>query len=157
MVKSIGGLFRRYCIPLFLVSGTLTVVVSKLCFTLTSHGIGNIDGMIAEKKFQKPWLMNWSMFLGQTPCLVLFLLSHFSSPVGERPQISRKLFVVILVPTICDLISTFMMFVGLLWISSSIWQMMRGSIILFTAALRICYRHKPLWPNEWVGTLTVII
>lgn len=37
--------------------------------------------------------------------------------------------------------------VGLLWIPGSIWQMLRGSIVIFTAILSVTYRKKPLYSS----------
>jgi hypothetical protein len=45
----------------------------------------------------------------------------------------------VIVPAICDFVATYMMNVGLLWINASIWQMLRGSIVLFAAIIRLVW------------------
>ena len=47
------------------------------------------------------------------------------------------------------------MFVGLLWIPVSIWQMIRGSIILFTGLIRQYWLKKPLNKSEWTSLFVI--
>ncbi|KAJ3208861.1 hypothetical protein HDU67_006506 [Dinochytrium kinnereticum] len=50
------------------------------------------------------------------------------------------------IPTLCDMTATTLMSVGLLYISASIYQMLRGSVVLFTGALSTIFlgrRHPP--------------
>ena len=46
---------------------------------------------------------------------------------------------------------------ALIIIPTSIWQMLRGSIILFTAILTLTYRHKKLYAQQWCGIIFVIV
>ncbi|KAJ3390872.1 hypothetical protein HDU92_000232 [Lobulomyces angularis] len=58
-------------------------------------------------------------------------------------------------PTVCDLISTTLMNVGLIYISASIYQMLRGSLVLFTGTLSVIFLHKrhPLY--RWIALILV--
>ena len=47
------------------------------------------------------------------------------------------------------------MFVGLLWIPISIWQMIRSSIILFTGLIRQFWLKKPLKKSEWWALIVI--
>lgn len=63
----------------------------------------------------------------------------------------------ITVPAACDAIATILMNVALLFIPVSIWQMLRGSIIVFTAFLTICFRKRKLYRYEVIGMSLVIL
>lgn len=49
------------------------------------------------------------------------------------------------------------MFVGLLWIPVSIWQMIRGSIIIFTGLIRQYWLKKPLNKAEWWSLVVIFL
>jgi drug/metabolite transporter (DMT)-like permease len=87
-------------------------------------------------------------------CIIVYQLERLF--VKGLPKTPKKLYWIILIPAICDAIASFLMGVGLLWVSGSIWQMLRGSIILFTALLKVTYRRKKLWANEWIGVGVVV-
>ena len=61
----------------------------------------------------------------------------------------------VLYPAFCDFLASFIMFVGLLWIPVSIWQMIRGSIILFTGLIRQYWLKKPLNKSEWTSLFII--
>ena len=61
----------------------------------------------------------------------------------------------VFVPAFCDFAASFIMFVGLLWIPVSIWQMIRGSIILFTGVIRQFWLKKPLKKSEWWALVVI--
>ncbi|KAH3758412.1 solute carrier family 35 member F6 [Pelomyxa schiedti] len=149
--------FRKnpfFSVPVFLASGTFAVVLSKVMMDVSSEGrYGDVHD------FEKPWFLDWSMFVGMMFCLIGFFGEMLYRKVRqlEKFVITPKLYWVIIAPALCDMISTFMMNVGLLWVPASIWQMLRGSIIIFTAILRITYRKTKLYPSEWVGVIIVTI
>eukprot|EP00727_Mastigamoeba_balamuthi_P012871 m51a1_g8206 putative integral membrane (376) ;mRNA; f:50511-52025 len=118
---------RRYAVPIFLVAGAFAVVLGK----------------------------DWAMFVGMMLCLATYALERCCTQ-APTPSAPAKLYWVIAIPAVLDLISTFMMNVGLLLLSSSIWQMLRGSIIVFTAILKVTYRRKRLRNNEWIGVAVVL-
>jgi len=145
---------KEISIAVFLVSGTLSVVLNKILYGIEAPGIHGS----APHKFEKPWFTNWAMFLGMTMCLVgFFIIRVIQKGRGKSvPSIDKRLYWALLIPATCDMIASFLMGVGLLWISGSIWQMLRGSIIIFTALLKIFYRKKKLLPAEIFGIVTVV-
>ena len=145
---------KQYSIAIFLVSGTLSVVLNKILYGIEAPGINGS----APHKFEKPWFTNWAMFLGMTLCLVGFEVTRAVMKAKGKPTpvTPRKLYWAILIPAMCDMIASFLMGVGLLWIPGSIWQMLRGSIIIFTAILKVTYRKKTLLPAEITGICIVV-
>jgi len=143
-----------FAVPVFLASGTFAVVISKVMMDM--EAVGRYGD---KHEFEKPWFLDWSMFVGMILCLLGFFgevwyrkLRHL-----EKLEVSKKLYWVIIIPALCDMLSTFMMNVGLLWIPGSIWQMLRGSIVIFTAILQVTYRKRRLYSSGWTGVATVAI
>ncbi|KAJ5068512.1 s-cell enriched with leucine-rich repeat-containing protein slra-related [Anaeramoeba ignava] len=63
----------------------------------------------------------------------------------------------VFVPAICDVIATGIMSIGLIWIPASIWQMLRGSMVIFSAIFSVVFFKKKLYLYNWLGILSVCI
>eukprot|EP00771_Trimastix_marina_P001178 gnl/Trimastix_PCT/2230.p1 GENE.gnl/Trimastix_PCT/2230~~gnl/Trimastix_PCT/2230.p1 ORF type:complete len:382 (+),score=130.09 gnl/Trimastix_PCT/2230:55-1200(+) len=155
---------RKFCVPIFLITGTIAVIFSKAVYKVEAMGWHDVH------RFEKPWFTDWAMFVGMAMCFPVYwgqscanrrkkALQELDDPdkVDEPKTSFTKLFWVVAIPGLCDLISTFLMNVGLLWIPASIWQMLRGSIVIFTAILTITYRRRKLSSAQWLGVLIVFI
>ena len=139
----------------FLLTGTAGVVIMKTMYEI--HAPGR-DG--STHSFQKPWFLNCIMFCGMLLLLPVYGVKQLVRVcVQHRPPlpVARKLWWAVLIVSALDLVSGFVMNVGLLWISSSVWQMLRGSVIIFTAILKVVYRKKRLLSSEIVGVAIVVV
>lgn len=58
-------------------------------------------------------------------------------------------------PATCDIIGTTLMNVGLLLVPVSIYQMIRGSIVLFVGSFSIIFLKRSLTTKQWAGLLAV--
>jgi hypothetical protein len=56
----------------------------------------------------------------------------------------------------CDAIQSVLSNIGLLYLDPSVWQMLRGSILIFTAIIEIVYRHRRLICVDWIGIATTV-
>ncbi|KDO27734.1 hypothetical protein SPRG_07355 [Saprolegnia parasitica CBS 223.65] len=63
----------------------------------------------------------------------------------------------LIIPSMLDLLNTVFANIGLLWISSSIYQMTRGSVILFNAFFSVRFMGKRLFAYHYSSILLVII
>lgn len=63
---------------------------------------------------------------------------------------------VLLIPACCDLISTSTMYVGINLTQASSFQMLRGSVIVFTGILSVGFLERKLGGREWTGIIFVI-
>ncbi|KAK2948443.1 putative Solute carrier family 35 member F6 [Blattamonas nauphoetae] len=130
------------------------------------------DSFGVERQFEKPWFQNWLMFLGMMLVIIPEsisvrctrqdqLISTTSPNHKEKEEHERQTNIPIqirlLIPAICDVAATIMMNAALVSIPVSIWQMLRGSIILFTALLTVFYRRKPLTSMQWLGVGVVFL
>ncbi|KAJ3194293.1 hypothetical protein HK101_003063 [Irineochytrium annulatum] len=79
------------------------------------------------------------------------------SEEGKRKKLEGWATFLLAIPTLCDMAATTLMNVGLLYISASVYQMLRGSVVLFTGALSTIFlkRRHPMY--RWFALLTVFI
>ena len=62
-----------------------------------------------------------------------------------------------LIPAFCDLIGTTLSGIGLLYIQASIWQLLRGSVIIFTGILSKIFLKRKLYKHHYIGMFVVIL
>lgn len=61
------------------------------------------------------------------------------------------------IPASCDLLGTSTMYVGLTWTYAASFQMLRGSVIIFTGILSVTFLNNKLKWFQWAGMVLVII
>ncbi len=157
----------------FLVFGSLNTLCTKLQFSLTSVGLAG-----EEKPFSKPWFGSYRMFLAMFLVLITYVGTGFigymvraltkksasdadaSDGEGQGrkagltsilPKMSLSQFLFIALPACFDLMASSMSFVGLLYISASTWQMLRGSMIIFNSILFVLFLGRRLYAYNWAG------
>ncbi|KAJ5075225.1 hypothetical protein M0811_07578 [Anaeramoeba ignava] len=158
------NLFKWLVIIGMLVSGAAAVVVGKLMYQTKSKGIHG-----DRHYFTKPWYQDWTMFIGMMLCLFGIrkpktkesepFLTTDDGTINEfkQPTPLKRLSILVMAPASCDLIATFLMNVGLLWLPGSVWQMFRSTIILFTALLAVVYRKHKLPKVDIFAVVVVVI
>lgn len=113
--------------------------------------------------FTQPLLQTLTMFVGEILCLLVYYLTvrkveyEAVETTTVKPALSGSLQILFLLPTLCDLTATTLMNVGLLHISASIYQMLRGSVVLFTGVFSTLFlgiRH-PVY--RWVALVIVFV
>jgi drug/metabolite transporter (DMT)-like permease len=146
--------------------GALNTLTTKIQFTLLSIGSAG-----EVKNFEKPWFATFAMFAG----MAFVLLPHFMSesrqkkvmasdsqeqllPRGEGHSLSEfQAFLYVGIPAGFDLVASGLMFGGLIYISASIWQMLRGSEIVFAAIISVPGLGAKLYCYHWIGILLCVI
>lgn len=131
-------------------------------------------------KFTKPWFQTLVMKIAMTVCLFITAFAQFrqnkadklaATNVSElevglidganklRPKPTWKSIRFIALPAATDLIQTVLAQAGLLWVSSSTYQMTRGSVIIFTCGLSVRYMGKTMTKVHWasIGIVCVAI
>eukprot|EP00756_Hemistasia_phaeocysticola_P004756 Hpha_TRINITY_DN12992_c0_g1::TRINITY_DN12992_c0_g1_i1::g.164441::m.164441 len=111
--------------------------------------------------FNHPFFQADLMFFGQfLNLLVYFVLCKVHAPGTEGhpgcpgPNFKAYLFAL---PAFCDLIATGMMYVGLTLIYSSIFQMLRGSIIIFTMMFSFFFFGRRPHTFQCVAVMFIIV
>merc|ERR1711998_803063 len=99
------------------------------------------------------------MFLGEMLCMVAFLimvwnLKRAGEYVAEAKEFSPLIFVL---PSCCDMTATSLMYIGLTMTDASVFQMLRGSVVIFTGIHSVLFLGRKLKPFHWVAMLLVLI
>jgi drug/metabolite transporter (DMT)-like permease len=160
----VGTFQKRAAIPGMLLFGTATVVTGKLLFQMHA----------GSKEFKKPWWQVVTMFAGMLGCLgvyyCLVMYRKFSakeeenvplkSGVDEGEEIAplgMKAYIKIFPPAMCDLVATGLMNIGLLYIPASVWQLLRGSMVIFSAILSIIFLKRRVRSFQWFAIFLVLL
>ncbi|KAL0140620.1 integral membrane protein [Mucor lusitanicus] len=61
------------------------------------------------------------------------------------------------IPTLCDLTATTVMNVGLILTSASVYQMLRGAVVIFTGVFSYLFLNRRLRLYEWVSLVMVVV
>eukprot|EP00727_Mastigamoeba_balamuthi_P005649 m51a1_g1703 hypothetical protein (1095) ;mRNA; r:501058-510497 len=107
-----------------------------------------------EHDFEHPWTQSLFMFWAETLCLVAFIVSSAvkkrrNAKQGKVSEEKPKTFLetyppILALPACCDMFATSVSSIGLLYCNASVWQMLRGSSIVFVTILgRIFFGRKP--------------
>ncbi|KXJ24479.1 solute carrier family 35 member F6 [Exaiptasia diaphana] len=158
-----------------LISGSINTLSKKAQNDCSSKGLKDTHGNEVHK-FDHPWFQTGLMFIGETMCLIgLFFYrrrlrnnarknlmdinrgssdgSELSSELTQQPRVFQWIFAF---PTVCDLFGTTLGGIGLLYVNASVWQMLRGSIIIFTGILSKIFLKRKLWPIHWIGMIVTM-
>ncbi|XP_010160683.2 solute carrier family 35 member F6-like, partial [Antrostomus carolinensis] len=117
-------------------------------------------GGTEEHSFQHPFLQAVGMFLGEFSCLGVFYLLVWRDRWRPEPSMAPSqpfnplLF---LPPALCDMTGTSIMYVALNMTSASSFQMLRGSVIIFTGLLSVTFLGRKLELSQWLGILVTIV
>jgi len=159
-----------------LFTGTINTLSKKWQNEQVSKGI---DGKMEPFRF--PWTQTLIMYCGETLCMIGFLVSVYlarrraqraaqqemSSTESamlikkDEPAVAPIKFTkltpfLFLMVSILDLAGTTLAGIGLLYTYASVYQMLRGSIIVFGGLLRVTVLKSKLLPNQWVGILITV-
>lgn len=85
------------------------------------------------------------------------LIISKTSPAQSLPpqQLDGKRVFWLAIPACCDLLATTMMNVGLLLVPVSVFQMVRGAIVLFVGFFSVTFLKRKLGKKQWIGLVTV--
>lgn len=98
------------------------------------------------------------MFVGEFSCLIAFgLLYWYRSRRGTIMQVTRFNPLIFYPPALCDMCATSIMYVGLNLTFASSFQMLRGSVMIFTALLSVAFLGRKIRSFMWLGMITVLV
>uniref|UniRef100_A0A7S1RJW0 EamA domain-containing protein n=1 Tax=Alexandrium catenella TaxID=2925 RepID=A0A7S1RJW0_ALECA len=130
---------------------------------------------VGQQKYNKPWLNNMYMFIGEASLMLAYLATNGqrraraleraeSESNALRPEQGlleaaprATPFYIFAVPAFCDVFGTGLATVGMQYMDSAVWQMLRSSIIIFSAILSVCFLKRRLQPFHWVATIIVFV
>lgn len=166
-MTELTGIQKSLLIAGFLITGSINTVTKKWQFQSCGPSIDPVDDSVAAacghegwKPFKKPWFQNLQMFIGESLVIWVFLArksgrAKQAREVGE--EVKRAPFYIFLLPTCCDILGTGLGGVGMLYISASVWQMMRGSLIVFTAFWSMIFLKKKVPLSNWIAVFVSVV
>ena len=162
-------------IPGMLLFGTCTVVVQKFLFCQKAVGDAKYKN---PHYFKKPWFQTNSMFVGMLLALVVYEVQRLienrrkkredkdlasvvdDSVISQQPKAKTshaKMYFAVAAPACCDLLATSLMNIGLLYIEASVWQMIRGSMVLFSSIFCAFILKRPHYAYMWWSVLLIVL
>jgi len=143
-------LFLAVCMVVF---GSINTITTKIADITSSKGI---NGQVAV--FDHPFFQAAGMFLGEFLCMIAFrVMVCYNAQTGkqmERAQFNPLIFVL---PACCDMTATSLMYIGLNWTYASVFQMLRGAVIIFTGIMSVIFLGKKLRLYHWCGMILVLL
>lgn len=107
--------------------------------------------------FDHPFFTALFMFIGEFLCLFAHAINRKRQPSAQPGSIVQKGTFWFAIPGCCDLIGTGVMYCGLCLSSASIFQMLRGSVVVFTAILSRVWLKRKIYVFQWCAVVTVVI
>eukprot|EP01107_Rhizomastix_libera_P004547 TRINITY_DN175_c0_g1_i3.p1 TRINITY_DN175_c0_g1~~TRINITY_DN175_c0_g1_i3.p1 ORF type:complete len:373 (+),score=112.80 TRINITY_DN175_c0_g1_i3:29-1147(+) len=148
-----------------LVFGTATAVSMKMQLEMECTGYGE-----QRHAFDKPFFQSIAMFLAMSLALPIQTVfdakkkkdaqykplsdSIQDTDKSEKPSASV---LVVMIPCIFDLVGSTMMTFGLIYISVSVMQMLRGSMVIFSAIFTRIFLGKKVQQHQYYGIVLCLI
>lgn len=115
--------------------------------------------------FNHPFMQSLFMFIGEALCFLAFKVFYYYYNRRADGSVDNNVLTkgsrsfnpfILLVPALCDMFATSIMYIGLNMTYASSFQMLRGSVIIFTGILSIGFLDRKLGAREWIGIGFVI-
>lgn len=115
--------------------------------------------------FEQPMIQTLNMFLGEIMCLFWFLfyksnnqyvlLTNEEDVSNNNNNLVSSL--LLFFPAACDSMSSTLMNIGLMFTSASIFQMLRGSIVIFTGIVSTIFLNVRYNFNQWLSLMIIFL
>jgi hypothetical protein len=146
-------------IGLMVLTGSINTIANKMQNNLESLG----------KPYQHVWFITFCMFVGESTCLIWYSIHLMKqskkSPLLENSSVSGKEEqnaqqeispYILAIPALADFFGSTIMTFGLTMLAGSVYQMFRGSLILFTAIFSIMFLKRKLYRHNFLAiTITI--
>ncbi|KAI5777448.1 integral membrane protein-like protein [Geopyxis carbonaria] len=147
-------------IACMLASGVTTTILAKYQDMQCIRACSDPDPA-RRVYFQQPLFQTIQMFTGEMGCWLVILLRRRAPTTvpDSRPRAplrGRRLLLLAL-PAMCDITSSTLLNASLFFVSASIYQMSRGTLVLFVALLAVLVRRRTLGARRWVALWVVVV
>lgn len=136
-----------------LITGSINTLSTKWADNTYSYGRYTYD------KYNHPFVQAFGMFIGESLCLAAFYYVNWRmKKQGNDDLIERATgdykFYIFALPACCDMLGTSLMYLGLTYTAASTFQMLRGSVVIFTGIFSVLFLGRKLRPFHWFGSET---
>jgi uncharacterized membrane protein len=148
-----------------LITGSLNTITTNFADNASAVGTmspSTIWGKLnaetdAKHLFDHPFVQATIMFCGEFLCALAYLAQRSrgsSEPAAPSGGAREALF--FWIPALCDMCGTGIMYAGLCLSYASIFQMLRGASIVFTAIISTFFLGRKQWAFQWFSVALVI-
>jgi len=150
-----------------IITGTFNTVFTKL---------QNVSyDKILGASFSHPWFQSLLMFMGEFYCAIVwifaknyfrnkdeeekreYIINHPKSSMATKPELPEVPPYIFLVTCGCDIIGTTLLNFALLNMAGSVFQMLRGGIIIVTCLFLVIFLKKNPKNYQWLGVGIVFL
>eukprot|EP00727_Mastigamoeba_balamuthi_P004658 m51a1_g14190 hypothetical protein (397) ;mRNA; f:85692-87139 len=138
-----------------LVAGSVNTILVKATDSTFSVGWGG-----ERRQFAHPWTQVLFMFMAESLCMIAHAFTVYNpwgckttaGKVPKRPErVTDLLPPILAIPMSLDLLATSSSSIGLLYCKASVWEMLRGSIIIFSCILSTLFVKRKSYAYRWVA------
>ena len=160
---------KAYYIMLILmtITGTFNTVFTKLQNVAYDKILG--------APFSHPWFQSFLMFIGEFYCAIIwffaknylvkkeeeekkeFIINNPKSSMAMKPELPEVSPYRFIIPCACDVIGTTLLNFALLQMAGSVFQMLRGGIVIVTCAFVVIFLKKYPKNYQWLGVGIVFL
>lgn len=136
-----------------LLFGTLNTVIMKM----QDEVVVGTDKDGNPEKFTHPYFQCAVMFLGEFFCLFLYGIKrgvYGKSPETQDDEMNPLL---ISIPALFDICGSSFMFIALTMCAASVYQMMRGVIVVITAFMALVFLGRKQYAHHWISLSTIVL
>ncbi|KAM9921334.1 hypothetical protein OXX59_006595 [Metschnikowia pulcherrima] len=116
----------------------------------------------AHRHYEQPGIQTLQMFIGESAIYIVYYCLY-RAPWTKRSQYAQiqtqepsfRESVVLAIPSVCDMLATSLMNVGLVYTPVSIYQMTRGAVVLFVAVMSVLFLKRRIRKLEWIALIFV--
>lgn len=148
-----------------MVCGCLNSLLTKYQDNQCVKNCSNPD-VNTHQNFEQPAIQTLQMFIGELGIYIVYYLvykspfsrkAEYQPLTGETRPTLKSQSMLLAIPSVCDMLATTFMNVGLIYTPVSIYQMTRGAIVLFVAVLSVIFLHRRIRPLEWIALVIVTL
>lgn len=120
-----------------------------------------------HRNYEQPGIQTLQMFIGELAIYIVYYIlykSRFSkraqyTPIGEdvAQLTSTAKSILLAIPSLCDILATTFMNIGLIYTPVSIYQMTRGVVVLFVAVLSVIFLKRRIRKLEWIALIVITL
>lgn len=166
---------------------TIGMLVSGVCNTVLNKYqdmtcVEDCDDPKNAKYFEQPIWQTFNMFVGETLCYILvyaILIWEYHQARRYAPlavdgtltansegienadvkveELTGRRVYLFWLPTLCDICGTTLMNVGLIYTTASVYQMLRGAVVLFTGSFSVLFLRHHLYAYHWFSLFLVVL
>jgi len=139
------------------VTGTINTLSTKWADVTAAKGL---DGVVQD--FNHPFFQALGMFLGEFSCMFAYhIINWYKSRNGtlDEEELKKVNFnpLLLWLPALCDMTATCLMYLGLTYTYASVFQMLRGAVIIFTGVLSVLFLKRKLSSFHWTGMMLILV